>query len=58
MNSTDALSRVVSGGLIKQVRVKGQEKLNTHTIFESMLMLFTQNYRSHFMLVDITACQS
>ena len=58
MNSTDALSRVASGGLIKQVRVKGQEKLNTHIIFESMLMLFTQNYRSHFMLVEITACQS
>jgi len=29
-----------------------------HIIFESVLMLFTQNYQNQFMFDETTACQS
>jgi len=32
--------------------------LNTHIIFESVLMLFTKNYPNQSMLVEPTGCQS
>jgi len=38
--------------------VKSQGKLNIHIIFESVLMLFTQNYENQSMLVETTACLS
>ena len=38
--------------------MKGQGKLHKHIIFESVLMLFTQNYQSQSMLDENTAFQS
>jgi len=42
----------------KWVKVKGQGKFSTHIIFESVLMLFGQNYQNKFATVETTACQS
>jgi len=38
--------------------VKGQQELNMHIIFESVVMLFTQNYQNQSMLVETTALRS
>jgi len=37
--------------------VKGEGKLNMRIIFESVLMLFTQNYQNQSVLDETTACQ-
>jgi len=39
-------------------KVKGQGKLNTRIIFESVLMLLTENSHNQSMLDETTACQS
>jgi len=38
--------------------VKIQGQLNMHIIFESVLILLTENYQNLSMLVEATACQS
>ena len=38
--------------------MNGQRQLNIHMIFESALMLFTQNYQNQSMPDKSTACQS
>ena len=38
--------------------MKVQGKLNMHIIFESVLMLLTENYQNWCMHVEATACQS
>jgi len=35
-----------------------QGKLSTHIIFETVLILLTENCQNWFMLVEATACQS
>ena len=43
---------------VKANKVKVQGRLNMRIIFESVLMLFTQNYHNQSMLDETIACQS
>jgi len=42
----------------KVSKSEGHGELNMHIIFESVLMLFIQNYQNQSMLDENTACQS